>query len=434
MAHITRRQFLEDSILAAAAAASVPLPVLAAEQHGTSANDKITAAIIGCGIRGKQHADELARLSDCEIAYVCDPDRDRAAEVAADLVSNNRRQPKAVQDLRLVLEDKTVAAVFIATPNHWHALAAIWAMQAGKDVYVEKPVSHNISEGRRIVQSARRMNRICQGGTQNRSNGALAEAIKYIHDGKLGKVKLARSIVYGRRESIGGPVHCEIPASVDYNLWVGPAAMVPLTRPKFHYDWHWFWNTGNGELGNNNIHSTDVCRWGLGVAGLGRAVISYGGRLGYTDAAETPNTQVVIHDFGGKTIVTETRGLKTEPFNPNFKGGWVFYGTEGIIAGESLFDLKGRLVQTFEGRNESHFANFMKAVRSRKVSELHADIIETQQSTALCHIGIISYRLGHLSSPGEIQKELSQLKLQGDLLETFERTRRHLVENNVDLD
>ena len=434
MNSITRRQFLENSILAAAAAAAVPARLIATEQRSVSANDKITAAIIGCGIRGKQHAHELARLSDCEIAYVCDPDRDRAAEVAADLVAQNRPQPKAVQDLRLILDDKSVAAVFIATPNHWHALAAIWAMQAGKDVYVEKPVSHNIREGRRIVQVARRLNRICQGGTQNRSNGALAEAIKYIHDGKLGDVKLARSIVYGRRDSIGGPTHCEIPASVDYNLWVGPAAMVPLTRPKFHYDWHWFWNTGNGELGNNNIHSTDVCRWGLGVAGLGRAVISYGGRLGYTDAAETPNTQLVIHDFGSKTIVTETRGLKTEPFNPKFKGGWVFYGTEGIIAGESLFDLKGKLVRTFEGGTESHFANFLKAVRSRKVSELHADILETHQSTALCHIGNISYRLGQPSSPGEIQKELGQLKVHEQVLETFERTRQHLVENNVDLD
>src|SRR5438445_6752172 len=434
MSNITRREFLEDSILAAAAAASLPLPVLAEERHATSANDKITVAIIGCGIRGKQHADELAKLPDCEIAYVCDPDRDRAAEVAANLVAKNRAQPKAVQDLRVILDDKSVAAVFIATPNHWHALAAIWARQAGKDVYVEKPVSHNISEGRRIVQVARKLNRICQGGTQNRSNSALAEAIKYIHDGKLGKVKLARSIVYGRRDSIGGPGQYEIPASVDYNVWAGPAPMSPLTRPKFHYDWHWFWHTGNGELGNNNIHSTDVCRWGLGVTGLGRTVLSYGGRLGYIDAAETPNTQVVIHDFGGKTIVTETRGLKTEPFNPNYTAGYVFYGTEGIIAGESLFDLEGKLVRTFEGKTESHFGNLLKAVRSRNVSELHADILEGHQSTALCHIGNISYRLGHPASPDAIQKQLGQLKVHDDVLETFERTRRHLTENSLDLE
>jgi predicted dehydrogenase len=433
MPTITRRQFLEDSVLAAAAAASLPASLVAAEPRAASANDKIPVAIIGCGIRGKQHAGELARLSDCEIAYVCDPDRERADEVAAHLVELKRSRPKAVQDLRVILDDKSVAAVFIATPNHWHALAAIWAMQASKDVYVEKPVSHNITEGRRIVQTARKLARICQAGTQNRSNGALAEAIKYIHEGKLGEVKLARSIVYGQRGSIGGPTHCEIPASVDYNLWLGPAADIPLTRPKFHYDWHWFWNTGNGELGNNNIHSTDVCRWGLGVTGLGRRVLSYGGRLGYTDAAETPNTQVVIHDFGDKTIITETRGLKTEPFNPNYKGGWVFYGTKGIIAGESLFDPEGKLARTFEGRSESHFANFLKAVRSRKVSDLHADILEGHQSTALCHTGNISCRLGRPVSPAGIQTQLDEFKDE-NVMETFERTRRHLVENNVDLE
>src|SRR5262245_32885477 len=436
MKNITRRQFLEDSILAAAAAAtaSVPLPGIAAEERSVSANDKITVGIIGCGIRGKQHASELAKLSGCEIAYVCDPDQARAAELAGILVRQNRPQPKAVQDLRRILDDKSIAAVFVATPNHWHALAAIWAMQAGKDVYVEKPVSHNISEGRRIVQAARKHNRICQGGTQNRSSAPLAEAIKYMREGKLGEVKLARSIVYGQRGSIGGPGHYEVPPGVDYNLFAGPAPMSPLTRPNFHYDWHWFWETGNGELGNNNIHSVDVCRWGLGVTGLGRAVISYGGRLGYTDAGETPNTQVCIYDFGGKTIVTETRGLKTEPFNRNFKGGWIFYGKDGIIAGSSLFDLEGKLVRTFEGKDESHFANFLKAVRTRKISDLHADILEGHQSTALCHIGNISYRLGQPSSPSAIEKQLGHLKVHEDARETFERTRKHLAENEVDLD
>jgi len=436
MTKITRRRFLEDSILAAAAAAtaSIPASVIGAEQRVASANDKITVGIIGCGIRGKQHASELARLADCDIAYVCDPDRERAAEVAADLVARKRPQPKAVQDLRVIFDDKSVAAVFIATPNHWHALAAIWAMQAGKDVYVEKPVSHNISEGRRIVQVARKHGRICQGGTQNRSNGALAEAIKYIHDGKLGEVKLARSIVYGRRGSIGGPTQCQIPASVDYNLWAGPALMAPLTRPKFHYDWDWFWNTGNGELGNNNIHSLDICRWGLGVSGLGKTAISYGGRFGYTDAGQTPNTQVCVFDFGGKTIVAETRGLPTEPFNPNFKSGWIFKGTEGMIADTSLFDFDGKLVRTFTGQTESHFANFLKAVRSRKVSELHADILEGHQSTALCHLGNISWRLGRRMSAAGVQKELSELKVHEDVLETFARTSKHLAENNMDLE
>jgi predicted dehydrogenase len=436
MSNITRRQFLEDSILTAAAVASASLPSAnAADERSVAANDKINVAIIGCGIRGKQHASELARLSDCEIACVCDPDKDRGPEVAAQLAKLNRPQPKVVQDLRRVLDDKSIDAVFIAAPNHWHALAAIWSMQAGKDVYVEKPVSHNISEGRRIVQTARKHGRICQTGTQNRSNSALAEAIKYIHEGKLGDVRLARSIVYGRRDSIGGPGHYEVPPGVDYNLFCGPAPMSPLTRPNFHYDWHWFWNTGNGELGNNNIHSTDVCRWGLGVTGLGRTVLSYGGRLGYTDAAETPNTQVVIHNFGDKTIITETRGLKTDPFNPKYKGGWVFYGSgnEGIIAGESLFDSEGKLVRTFTGKTESHFANFLKAVRSRKTSDLNADILEGHQSTALCHIGNISYRLGQPASTGEIVNQLDQLKDE-TAFETFQRTRQHLAENEIDLE
>ncbi len=433
MTNITRRRFFEQSILATAAAATLPAGVSSAEPTPSSPNNKIAVAIIGCGIRGKQHAAELIRLPDCEIVCVCDPDRDRATALAEEIAAKNRPRPRAVQDLRQILDDKSSAAVFIATPNHWHALAAVWAMRAGKDVYVEKPVSHNISEGRQIVQTARKLGRMCQTGTQNRSNGALVEAIRYIHDGKLGEVKLARSIVYGRRGSIGGPGQYQVPANVDYNLWAGPAPMSPLTRPQFHYDWHWFWSTGNGELGNNNIHSTDVCRWGLNVAGLGRTAISYGGRFGYVDAAETPNTQVVIHDFGSKTLITETRGLKTEPFHPNYTGGWIFYGTEGIIAGTSLFDLQGKLVRTFKGPSESHFANFLKAVRSRKISDLHADILEGHQSTALCHVGNISYRLGH-PTPASGIAGLSGFKSSDEAAETFERTRQHLVDNNVDLE
>jgi predicted dehydrogenase len=441
MSRTTRRQFLEESLLAtaASAAAAAPNSLRAAEEpepRRVGPNDTIRAAIIGCGIRGKQHARELARLADCQVAYVCDPDRDRAAEVAALLVAQKRPAPKAVQDLRTALDDASVDAAFIAAPNHWHALAGIWAMQAGKDAYVEKPVSHNVAEGRRLVQVARKTGRICQGGTQNRSGAALAEAIGYIREGKLGEVTLARSIVYGRRESIGGPGTCEIPASVDFNLWAGPAPLVPPSRPKFHYDWHWFWDTGNGELGNNNIHSLDVCRWGLGVTGLGRAVLSYGGRLGYSDAGQTPNTQVVVFDFGDRTIVSETRGLKTEPFHPDFKGGWIFSGTQGIVAGTSLFDPEGKLVRTFGGKAgaESHFANFLKAVRSRKPSDLNAEILEGHQSTALCHIGNISYRLGAPASPRAIEQQLDALKVHDRVRETFDRTRKHLAENGVDLE
>lgn len=438
MNSINRRRFLEDSMLATAAlaAASVPVTSFAEEKPTGLPSNKVRVAILGCRIRGKQHVVELSKVPDCEIVYVCDPDKDLAAELATAVEKNQGVGPQAVQDMRRVFDDKTVDAVFIATPNHWHALAAIWAMQSGKDAYVEKPVSHNISEGRRIVQVAQKTGRMCQGGTQNRSNMALAEAIEYMQAGKLGEVKLARSIIYGVRNSIGPKGNYELPANVDYNLFSGPAPMSPLTRKNLHYDWHWNWQTGNGELGNNNIHSLDICRWGLGLTGMGRSVISYGGRLGYEDAGETPNTQVCIFDFSDKTVVSETRGLKTEPFRPGFPGGWLFHGTEGSIAGTSLFDPEGKLVSTFAGKKktESHFANFINTVRSRKQDELNAYILEGHQSTALCHMGNISWRLGETASVATIGEKLAQVKVHDNVRETLDRTVQHLQDNKVDLD
>lgn len=439
MTWLSRRQFLEDSMLAAAALAaanSAAAPAWGQDQKSSGLpSNTVRVAVLGCRIRGKQHVAELARVPDLEIAYVCDPDRDLAAELA-EITEKQQpgRAPKAVQDMRRVFDDKSIDAVFIATPNHWHALAAIWAMQAGKDAYVEKPVSHNISEGRRIVQVARKLNRICQGGTQNRSNMALAEAVEYMKAGKLGEVKLARSIVYGLRGSIGPKGTYELPANVDYDLWAGPAPLSPLTRKSFHYDWHWDWRTGNGELGNNNIHSLDICRWGLGLTGFGRRAVSYGGRFGYVDAGETPNTQVCVFDYGEKTIVAETRGLKTPPYRAGFTGGWLFHGTEGSIAGSSLFDRDGKLVSNFTAKrpSENHFANFVNAVRSRKRESLNAEIAEGHQSTALCHAGNISWRLGKEATVEEIRDKLTALKVHDDVRETLDRTVQHLRDNNVD--
>ena len=436
MNRTSRRQFFEDSIIAAAAAAAVvqaPIELAAQEStHSASANETLSHAVIGCRIRGRVHASEFAKQPGVAVTYVCDPDRELAEELATSVEKQQGRRPKAVQDLREIYDDKTVDTVSIAAPNHWHALAAIWAMQAGKDVYVEKPVSHNVGEGRRMVQVARKTNRICQGGTQYRSSGANAAAVEYMREGKLGDVKVARSIVYGGRGSIGEPGNYPIPSNVDYNLFMGPAELLPLTRPRLHYDWHWVWNTGNGELGNNNIHSLDICRWGLGVTGLGRAVISYGGRVGYKDAGETPNTQVCIFDFGDKTIVAETRGLKSAPFR--IKGMAIFEGTEGIIADGSLFDLDGKLIRTFERPGQNHFANFLAAVRSRKRETLNAEIEEGHQSTALCHIGNISYRLGQETPLKAISTQLAELKVHENVLETFDRTVQHLRDNQVDLD
>ncbi|MCB1089212.1 MAG: Gfo/Idh/MocA family oxidoreductase, partial [Verrucomicrobiae bacterium] len=363
------------------------------------------------------------------------PDLDRADEVGVLLNGEVKRpMPKKTQDLRVVLDDASVDAVFIATPNHWHSLAGIWAMQAGKDAYVEKPVSHNVAEGRRLVQAARQLGRICQTGTQNRSRGNLAEAIRYIHEGKLGEVKLARSIIYGGRGSIGGPVETPLPPRCDYHLWAGPAPLTKLTRARFHYDWHWMWDTGSGDIGNSNVHSIDICRWGLGVTGLGRSVVSYGGRLGYTDVGETPNSQIGVFDFGDKTIVSETRGLKTAPFHPKIKAMWFFYGTEGIIAETGLYDPDGNLVKAFEGKSVSHFANFLDAVRSRKQEDLKAEILEGHQSSALCHLANISYRLGEKMPLPEMRKRLGDVEVHDDVRETLDRTRHYLVEAGVDLE
>jgi predicted dehydrogenase len=420
---------------AAAVAAGATAPrTLAQETNKASANETVRHAVIGCRTRGRVHAAEFGRLPGVEIAYVCDPDADLAAALAASVEKATGRRPKAVADLRAINDDKSVDTISIAAPNHWHALAAIWAMQAGKHVYVEKPVSNTIAEGRRIVQTAEKTGRICQTGTQNRSNTALAAAADYIRAGKLGDVTLARTIVYGRRDSIGPRGTYKVPKNVDYNLFMGPAADVPLTRPNLHYDWHWVWNTGNGELGNNNIHYVDICRWLIGLDGLGDSVFSVGGRLGYEDAGETPNTQMVVHTLGPVTIIQEVRGLKTDPFSPKFEAGHIVHGTEGFIAESSLFDPDGKLVRTFEGRAENHFANFLKAVRDGRRDELKADIREGHASSSLCHVGNISYRLGRAESVEAIARHIGGLSAHPEVGRTFEKMTAHLRDNGVDPD
>ena len=433
---ISRRHFFERSVFAAASAtllSDAQRLAQAATPVASPVSSTLRAAILGCGIRGKQHVREIVRMPDVAITHICDPDLDRVDELAALVTELGRPEPAKVQDLRRVFDDPTVDVVFIATPNHWHALAAIWAMQAGKDAYVEKPVSHNIVEGRRMVDAARKLGRICQTGTQNRSRGGLAEAVRYMHEGKLGEVRLARSVIYGGRGSIGGPVECPVPPRCDHNLWAGPASLEVPKRAKYHYDWHWMWDTGGGEIGNNNVHSIDICRWGLGVSGLGKSAVSYGGRLGYTDVGDTPNTQVGVFDFGNKTLVTETRGLKSEPFHPKIKSMWFFYGTNGIIADSHLFDLEGNLVRAFDGPSENHFQNFIKAVRSRKHEDLKAPILEGHQSTALCHIANISYRLGSKASPEQLKAAATLMPAASGAAEMLERTLQHLAAAKIDI-
>ena len=311
-----------------------------------------------------------------------------------------------------MLDDKSVDVVSTATPNHWHALAAIWAMQAGKDVYVEKPVSHNVSEGRRMVETARKYNRICQAGTQCRSMKGTIDAIEYVKAGKIGEVKLARGLCYKRRTSIGPKGNYQVPPEVDYNLWCGPARMLPLTRRKFHYDWHWQREWGNGDMGNQGPHQMDIARWGLGVDRLADRVIAYGGRLGYEDAGDVANTEVGIFEFGDKTLVL--RGPRPgDRRPPRRQGRRDLLRQRGLRRADQLRPRErpsipaGKLVQKFDGDGD-HFGNFVDAVKARDPKLLRADILEGHLSCAHSHLANVSYYLGKPASVDEIRKTLGR--------------------------
>lgn len=439
MSKRSRRHFLQDSMLATAAAvAANSAPNLFADDEpaqSKSPNDRLKVCVMGVNGRGGSHIGAFAGRKDTVITHICDVDREIGGKRTIEIGKRQDIVPNWEPDIRRVLDDKTVDIISIATPNHWHSLAAIWAMQAGKDVYVEKPVSHNVSEGRRAVQIARKHNKICQTGTQCRSNPGMKAAVDFIKAGKIGELKVARGLCYKRRPSIGERGVYDVPAGVDYDLWCGPAPKGPLTRPKFHYDWHWQWDFGNGDLGNQGIHQMDIARWGLGVDELSKSVFSYGGRLGYEDAGETANTQVIVHDYGDKSLVFEVRGLPT----PNYKGagvGVIFEGTEGYVVMSSYdsgtaFDLNGKEIQSFKG-DADHFANFLSAVRSRKHTDLNADILEGHLSSALCHLGNVSYRLGTKVAATDAWNVIEKSKSTDNAKDTFERTMAHLKDNKLD--
>lgn len=446
----SRREFLEDSMFAAAATAafSAPTALLAAEEkQSSSPNEKLSVAIVGLRGRGGSHINGFGSRKDVEITHICDADT-AFAESRAEAIGNRQgRKPKFVQDLRKLLEDKSIDVVSIATPNHLHSLQTIWALQAGKDVYVEKPVSHNVSEGRRCVEAARKYERICQAGTQSRSNPGMQEAIAFVQSGKIGDVKVARGLCYKPRKAIGSAGTYEPPKTVDYNLWLGPAQEQQVTRPQFHYDWHWQFPFGNGDLGNQGIHQMDLARWGLGADEMSHAVISYGGRFGYEDAGDTPNTQVVVHDYGDRTLVFEVRGLvydkKLKESSVSYQGskiGVIFEGTDGYVVmttyhSGSAFDKDGKKIRDFNGGgDQNHYDNFVKAIRSRKVEDLTGDILEGHLSSALCHTGNISYQMGERVSPQECLERMKAIDTTENVSATMERVQDHLRDNGINLE
>jgi predicted dehydrogenase len=453
MNHQTRRSFLKTSALAAAGV------VLSARSWGqvTGANSDIRVAVVGLNGRGKNHLTSLSEIKGVRVVALCDVDSAVLGKAAESLGGG----VKTCADLRELLAWPDVDAITIATPSHWHSLMGIWACQAGKDAYVEKPVSHNVWEGRQLVAAAAKYHRVVQAGTQIRSGDGLAEAVVWIRAGNLGKITAARGFCYKRRPSIGrtyGPQ--PVPATVNYDLWTGPAPLVPLRRAKLHYDWHWQYPTGCGDVGNQGIHQMDVARWFLGEPGLPRHTLSVGGRLGYVDDGETPNTQVIIHDYATAPLIFEVRGLPAKPGTDpapaavaglsgpeaasaaagsmdKYRGlniGNVIDCEGGsLVTGDYLsaqaYDRDGKLVKEFKGEDR-HMGNFIAVVRSRKTADLFGPIGEGHVSSALCHLGNISHRTGRATPAGELRE-----KIKGDhmLNEACGRMMEHLAANGIDL-
>jgi predicted dehydrogenase len=410
-----------------------------------SANDDVRVAVVGFNGRGRNHLEGLSKLKGCRITGLCDVDT-AVLSKEQKTWADKGVQTEAYTDIRKLLESKNVDVISIATPNHWHSLAAIWSIQAGKDVYLEKPVSHNVFEGRKVVEAARKYQKIVQTGTQSRSCHGIREAVDWVREGHLGKITVARGLCYKPRPSIGKVSEPQPPpANVDYDLWCGPAPKDPIRREKFHYDWHWIWNYGNGDLGNQGIHQMDIARWFLGEMELSPAVLSAGGRLGYVDDGETPNTQIVYHEYAKAPLLFEVRGLPervgAKPMNRYPAGGKggsvavVIHCEGGYIlvpnySSATAYDRAGHEIKKWSGASD-HYDNFLKAVRSRKHADLNADILEGHLSSALCHTGNVSYRLGQEQSPNEFRN-----RVQSDIVlsEAFERMVDHLRANEVDLE
>lgn len=430
---LNRRDFLKTTSLTGLALAAPSLNVV-------GANDEIRVAVIGLGGKGAQHVERFSQAAGVRVAALGEPDPKRLAAIA-DKLKQRGSTAFTATDPRRVLERDDVDAVVIATPNHWHALLTVWALRAGKDVYVEKPVSHSVGEGTRMVEEAKRAGRIVQSGTQYRSCPGLRGAAAWLQEGHLGKPLWAHIVWFEHRPPIG---KCApfTPTDLDYDLWCGPAPLEPLTRPKLHYDWHWFWSTGDGDLGNSGIHAFDACRLFIPGAVFPKRLIGLGGRFTYDDDAQTPNTQFTLMEYPQLPIVLENRNLSLEKdavvmetlrgvqegFVLQYEGGYF----AGFRMGGAVFDPAGKLIRRFQGDNgEGHQANFLKALRSRKISDLNAPIQEGHISSAVCHLGNLSYRLGR---PGNAQACQAALGNLPPVAEGFPRLVKSLEGIGVNLD
>ena len=393
----------------------------------------MNVAVIGLGGRGGFHLTDFGRLPDSRIVAVCDVNQVALERGKAQVKRETGVEPKGYQDLRHVFDDKNVQAVVMPLPNHWHALATIWACQAGKDVYVEKPACYNPFEGQKMIEAARTYNRIVQVGAQSRSSPHIVKAMGLLHRGVIGKVYLAKGLCYKWRESIGHKTDGPTPPGLDWDEFLGPAPTRPYNENRYRYNWNFFWDTGNGDIGNQGIHEMDIARWGLGKQGMPGRVVSTGGKYVFDDDQETPNTQHATFDYGDSELEFEVRGMSTgsegglgpdtyvrdlSPALRNFlgrlgmvKGGYVignlFYGSQGWMAlnrtgfhvykgprSEKVLEQKAGKDDDFESYNTiPHMENFLAAVRSRNYKDLKADVAVGVESANLVHLANASYRL-----------------------------------------
>jgi predicted dehydrogenase len=396
---MNRRHFLMSTAVMAGGAAVRGL---------ASPNDTVRIGVVGCGGRGSSHVAAWPGLHNVEIVALCDVDESHIAEKLKTLESKGLKKPATFVDMRKMLEDKSIDAISIASPNHWHTLQTIWACQAGKDVYVEKPCSHNVFESQQIVAAARKYDRIVQQGSQSRSSPALREGVKRLADGEFGEVYMARGLCYKWRDTIGKTPVSAVPSGVDYDLWTGPAPKREFTTNRFHYNWHWFWDTGNGDLGNQGIHEVDIARWGLGVTHPSK-VSAIGGKFMFDDDQETPNTITASYEFdvaGKKKMMTFEVRHWISPHEAGINGdkpgntiGNQFYGSKGYLVIDNYtkyYSFLGKDQQPGPQATEKdeHWANFIGAVRSRKRGDLTAEIEEGALSCNLMHLANISYRVG----------------------------------------
>ncbi len=402
------------------------------------ANDRVSVGIVGLGGRGTNHLNIYSRLPEARVAGLCDVDQSSLERAQATLVKNTGEKAQEFSDMRKLFADPSIEAVSIATPNHWHALAAIWAMKAGKDVYGEKPACYNIYEGQKMIQTAHETKRMMQVGSQHRSTPFKMKAIAAMQSGLIGNIYLAKGLCFKRRASIGHQPDSPTPPGVDWDMFLGPAPMRPFNTLRFKYNWHWFWDTGNGDIGNQGVHEIGICRWGMGDPQWPRTAYAQGGKYAYIDDQETPNTLLASYDYGsGREIVFEVRGLLTggegvpvarrpgppaagavaPPSSPaptstlprsgqplNIMVGNLFYGNEGWAAmsdagfqafkGESNELVMDERPERGQDATGLHMQNFLAACRSRKREDLHDGLDNAYLSAGLCHLANISYRVG----------------------------------------